>query len=405
MTTFSPDNADQVAEVVAWAAAESEPLALRGTGTKASVGQAVNIEHELDLSKLSGVTLYEPDELVLQAGPATPMDEINKLLADHGQALAFEPPDLGPLLTGAPAAGSLGGVIAANLAGPRRIKSGAARDHFLGFNAVSGRGESFKSGGRVVKNVTGYDLCKLMCGSWGTLAAMTSVTVKVLPVAPKERTVLVATNDAATAVKALTVGLNSPLDVSGAGWLPASMTATSPVDMVRLIGKGVAALRLEGIEGSIVYRCDQLRNLLGDLGTLEELHTSRSRAFWQAMRDVQPFAGTEDKRPVWKISVAPQDGPAVLAALEGKGLRDAFMDWGGGLIWLAVPADLEDAGATVIREAVNAIGGHAMLMRASPTLRAAVPVFHPQNAALAALGKRIRDGFDPHGILNPGRMG
>lgn len=404
MTTFTPDTGDQVVEVVAWAAAEQQPLAVRGTGTKASVGQAVNCEHELDLSKLSGVTLYEPDELVLQAGPATPMDDINKLLADNGQALAFEPPDLGGLLTGASAAGSLGGVIAANFAGPRRIKSGAARDHFLGFTAVSGRGESFKSGGRVVKNVTGYDLCKLMCGSWGTLAAMTSVTVKVLPSAPKERTVLVATNDASLAVKAMTDGLNSPLDVSGAAWLPSSLTASSPVDLVRLIGKGVVALRLEGIEGSIAYRCEQLRKLLDGQGTIEELHTQRSRAFWQGIRDVQPFSDAKDDRPVWKISVAPQDGATVLASLAGQGHQDAFMDWGGGLIWLAVSDEADDAGAIWIRDAVNAVGGHAMLMRASPTLRAAVSVFHPQNAALAALSKRIKDGFDPHGILNPGRM-
>lgn len=405
MTVFTPDTAEQVAEVVAWAAAEQQPLAVNGTGSKAAIGQAVNIEHELDLSRLSGVTLYEPDELVLQAGPATPMDEITALLAEHGQELAFEPPDLGILLTGSAGAGTLGGVIAANLAGPRRIKSGAARDHFLGFDAVSGRGESFKSGGRVVKNVTGYDLSKLLCGSWGTLAAMTSVTVKVLPAAQKERTVLVTTNDPQQAVAAMTDGLNSPLDVSGAAWLPASLTAASPVDMVRLLGKGVAALRLEGIEGSVAYRCDQMRKLLAEHGELEELHTSRSRAFWRAVRDVQPFAGGADERPVWKISVAPQSGPAVLAALAEHGHRDAFMDWGGGLIWLAVPADAEDAGASLIRDMVDASGGHAMLMRASSVLRAAVPVFHPQNAALAALSKRIRDGFDPNGILNPGRMG
>lgn len=404
MTVFSPDTGDQVVDVVAWAAAEQEPLAVRGTGTKDSVGNAVNCEHELDLSKLSGVKLYEPDELVLQAGPATPMDEINKLLEENGQALAFEPPDLGVLLGGTSSAGSLGGVIAANLAGPRRIKSGAARDHFLGFTAVSGRGEEFKSGGRVVKNVTGYDLCKLMCGSYGTLAAMTSVTVKVLPAAPKERTVLVATNDAKQAVNAMTTGLNSPLDVSAAGWLPGAMAAASSVDMVRIIGKGVAALRLEGIEGSIAYRCEQLRKLLEGMGTIEELHTQRSRQFWKAVRDVQPFAGVKDERPVWKISVAPQDGAQVLETLAAKGHTDAFMDWGGGLIWLAVSPDAADAGAEDIRGTVNTVGGHAMLLRASPALRAAVPVFHPQNPALAALSKRIKDGFDPHGILNPGRM-
>ncbi|MDA0662319.1 MAG: FAD-binding protein, partial [Proteobacteria bacterium] len=180
-TVLRPENAGQVRDAVAWAVSEETPFEIIGGGSKRAIGRPGNASHTLDLSALRGITLYEPEELVLSAGPGTPMAEINAALAERQQELAFEPPDYGPLFGLAEGAGTLGGVIAANLAGPRRIKSGAARDHFLGFTAVSGRGEDFKSGGRVVKNVTGYDLCKLMAGSFGTLGVMTDVTVKVLP--------------------------------------------------------------------------------------------------------------------------------------------------------------------------------------------------------------------------------
>ena len=162
-----------------------------GHGSKRAIGRPAQTDLTLDLSALSGITLYEPEELVLSAKAATPLAEIEALVAAKGQQLAFEPMDYATLLGGVAGRGTIGGALAANLSGPRRIKAGAARDHFLGFSAVSGRGETFKSGGRVVKNVTGYDLCKLIAGSWGTLAAMTEVTIKVLPAAETEETLLI----------------------------------------------------------------------------------------------------------------------------------------------------------------------------------------------------------------------
>ena len=218
--TLKPRDGKEVEEVVRWALDHDKPLELAGRGTKYGIGRPSQTDLTLDLSGLAGVTLYEPAELVLSARAGTPVSEIEVLLDKHNQELAFEPIDYGPLLGAETNNGTLGGAIAANLSGPRRIKSGAARDHFLGVTAVIGRGETIKSGGRVVKNVTGYDLCKLLAGSWGTLGAMTDITVKVLPKAETEATVLVEGLDDATACVAMTSAMGSSCDVSGAAHLP-----------------------------------------------------------------------------------------------------------------------------------------------------------------------------------------
>jgi glycolate oxidase FAD binding subunit len=342
---FKPETPEQVKDAVAWAIAEEIPLEIIGGGSKRGLGRLSNAETVLELSALKGISLYESEELVLSAGPGTLLSEIEATLAESRQQLAFEPPDYGPLLGGSAGTGTLGGMIACNLSGPRRIKAGAARDHFLGFNAVSGRGEAFKSGGRVVKNVTGYDLSKLLCGSWGTLGAMTDLTVKVLPVAEKTRTVLVL----------------------------------------------------------VEYRVAALRKQLAAFGETEELHSHNSDGFWRELRDVLPFAAAGDQRCVWKISVAPTAGPMLAAQLTEALGGDAFLDWGGGLVWLAIDAP-QDGGADTVRAAVDATGGHATLIRAPEPVRAAVSVFHPSSAGVAALSKRVKENFDPRGLLNPGRM-
>ena len=399
--TFKPGTADQVAEIVAWAAGEEAPLEVVGRASKRGLGRPVQAANTLDLSALSGITLYEPEELVLSAGPGTPLAEVEAALAEKGQELAFEPPDLGPLLGGAAGAGSLGGVLACNLAGPRRIKAGAARDHFLGVEAVSGRGEAFKSGGRVVKNVTGYDLCKLMAGSYGTLAVMTSVTVKVLPAAEKTRTVLLYGLDDGQAAQAMSRALNAPYDVSGAAHLPAAVAAASAVSYVNEPGRSVTAIRVEGTAASVEYRCAALRRELGELAETEELHGHNSATLWRELRDVAYFAGQPD-RPVWRVSVPPTAGPEVAAGLAGDSAAH-FYDWGGGLLWLSLEAG-DDAGHAALRAAVAGTGGHATLIRAPEATRAAVPVFQPQDPANAALTTRVKDGFDPNRVLNPGRM-
>jgi glycolate oxidase FAD binding subunit len=400
--TLRPESAEQVVEAVAWAAAEEEPLELLGRASKRGLGRPVQASRGLELSGLSGITLYESEELVLSAHAGTPIAEVAAVLAEKNQELAFEPPDLGPLLGGEPGSGSIGGVLACNLAGPRRIKAGAARDHFLGVSAVSGRGEAFKSGGRVVKNVTGYDLCKLMAGSYGTLAAMTDVTVKVLPAAEKTRTVLLLGLDDAGALAAMTRALGSAHEVSGAAHLPAAPAAGSAVSYVREAGGAVTALRVEGTGPSVEYRCAALRRALADLAESEELHGRNSAVFWQELRDVQPFV-TRAEQLVWRLSVPPQAGPQVVARLAEDDIALYYYDWGGGLIWLALPPS-KDGGHAAVRAALEGCGGHATLIRGSETLRAAVPVFQPQEPAMAALTRRVKDGFDPRRVLNPGRM-
>ena len=248
--TLKPRDAKDVEAAVQWALAEGKTFEVLGQGSKRGIGRAAQWDLSLDLSDLSGVTLYEPEELILSAKAGTPMAEIEALLAKHNQELAFEPIDYGPVF-GAPAGrGTIGGALAANLAGPRRIKAGAARDHFLGVTAVSGRGETFKSGGRVVKNVTGYDLCKVLAGSYGTLAVMTDVTVKVLPRAETEQTVLVLGLDDAAATRAMSAAMNSSNDVSGAAHFPAPLAASIQAEA----GRAITALRLEGVAPSVAHR-------------------------------------------------------------------------------------------------------------------------------------------------------
>jgi len=389
---LKPRDAKDVEAAVGWALAEAKTLEIVGRGSKRGIGRAAQWDLSLDLSELSGVTLYEPEELVLSAKAGTPLAEIEKLLAEHNQELAFEPIDYGPLLGGPAGHGTAGGTVAANLSGPRRIKAGAARDHFLGFTAVSGRGETFKSGERVVKNVTGYDLCKLMAGSWGTLAAMTDVTMKVLPRAETEQTLLVLGLDDAKATQAMSAAMNSPNDISGAAHLPAPVAA-------RLTGAGraVTALRVEGVAPSVVHRVHSLEALLKSFGALATLDETTSRPFWKSVRDVMPFAG--DDRVIWRISAAPSRGHEIAAAI---GESEYFYDWAGGLIWLALPS-MHDGGAARVRSAV-AGNGHATLIRAAPGLRASVAVFEPQTQGLAALTRRVKESFDPKGVLGPGRM-
>lgn len=402
--TLKPETADQVIDAVKWAAAEEAPLMVRGEGSKAAFGRAAETGHCLDLSGLAGIRRYEPNELFMTTGAATPLAEIEAALRQNNQRMAFEPADLGVLLGGEEEKGTIGGTIACNLAGPRRIMTGAARDHFLGFHAVSGRGETFKSGGTVVKNVTGFDLSKLLAGSFGTLAVMTEVTFKVLPAPEKTRTVLVFGLDAAAAAKAMSQALGSAHEVSAAAHLPAEAAARSGVPHVSGAGGAVMAVRVEGPGSSVEHRCRALKATLGgeDGGEVEELHSENSGRLWREVRDVTLLDGGGDTQ-VWRLSVPPAAGASAAEDIVAETGGRVLFDWGGGLIWLALAAE-PDARHETVRKAIKAIGGHATLVRAAPDVRAWVPVFEPQEGALRELAARIKKGFDPKGILNPGRM-
>src|SRR5215813_5638976 len=298
--TLKVRDGKEAEDVVRWALENEKSLELAGKGTKRAVGRPSQTDLTLDVSGLTGVTLYEPAELVLSARAGTPLAEIEVLLEKNNQELAFEPIDYGPLLGGEPNRGTLGGVIAANLSGPRRIKAGAARDHFLGVTAVTGRGETIKSGGRVVKNVTGYDLCKLLAGSWGTLAAKTDITIKVLPKAETETTVVVTGLDDARACAAMTAAMGSPCDVSGAAHVPdhvASWFDGLPRPEASTV------LRLEGFAPSVARRKEILSASLREFGAVTFLDERQSRARWRSIRYVMPFTTeTARSRPLWRIS-------------------------------------------------------------------------------------------------------
>ena len=402
--TLKPETAEQVLDAVKWAAASESPLAVKGQGSKEGFGRAVEADCWLDLSGLTGIGCYEPNELFMTAGAATTLAEIEAALRQNNQQMAFEPADLGILLGGEGDAGTIGGAIACNLAGPRRIKVGAARDHFLGFNAVSGRGETFKSGGTVVKNVTGFDLSKLIAGSFGTLAVMTEVTFKVLPAPEKTRTVLVLGLSDQDAMKAMAKALGSSHEVSGAAHLPEAAAKGSKVSHVAGTGRSVTAFRVEGPGPSVEHRCRALTALLGRGASVEELHSENSALLWREICDVRLLDGDGGNgRQVWRLSVPPMNGAGVAEQLTAGTGASVFYDWGGGLIWLTMDAT-PDAGHETVRRAVEAAGGHATLVRAGADVRNRVPVFEPQTGALREITARIKEGFDPKGILNPGRM-
>ncbi len=390
-----PASTEEVRAAVAEAAASGTPLAPAGSGSRGALGAAV--EHRrLDLSGLAGVTLYEPEELVMTARAGTPLDEIARMLDQRGQELAFEPP-MTNRLWGEDRPGTLGGLLMTALSGPRRIKAGAVRDHVLGITAVSGRGEVFKAGGRVVKNVTGYDVAKGLAGSFGTLAVATEITVKVLPKAETAATLVLHGLDETTAVATLCEAMGAPVDVSGAAHLPAAAARAAGFDGPATV------VRLEGVAPSVDERATRLAGLLAGRGAAERLGPERTAALWAAIRDLRPLEPLAEDEALWRVSVKPTAGPSILAA---AGARRAMLDWSGGLAWLVTDAAAAAHDALAIRAAVAAAGGgHATLVRAPAEVRRNVAVFQPQPAPLAALSRRLKAGFDPMNILNPGRMG
>jgi glycolate oxidase FAD binding subunit len=405
MTRFTPADITELRDAVAAALTAEEPVEVVGGGSKRGLGRSLQTAHTLDLSRLSGIRDYAPSELVLTAGAATPLAEIERALEEAGQMLAFEPPDWRGLL-GVPdedtTGPTLGGILATNLSGPRRIKAGAARDHFLGFRAVSGRGEIFKAGGKVVKNVTGYDLSKLMAGSYGTLAALEEVTVKLLPRPEAVATLLFTGIEPAAATRLMAAALGSPHEVSGAAYLPAG----TAMPLALPLRPGLVALRIEGPAPSVAFRRDSLLREHEPAGMAQTLDDSESIAFWRAIGEVAPLAA-DGERAVWRISVAPARGAELAEAIARSLDAVWFLDWGGGLVWASLP-EVGDGGAQAIRRAIRGPDGHgtghATLVKGSPTLRRAVAVFEPQPAPLAALSRRVKDAFDPAHILNPGRM-
>jgi glycolate oxidase FAD binding subunit len=369
---LEPATEAEVADAVRAAAAEGAPLAIEGGGTR-GIGHAVT-GRRLSLARLTGISLYEPGALTLVVRAGTPLAEVEAALAAEGQRLPFEPWDARPV-TGANGVPTVGGMAATNASGPRRIQAGACRDSMIGVRFVDGTGAVVKNGGRVMKNVTGLDLVKLMAGSHGTLGILTEVAFKVLPRAETTATLVLDGLNAGTAGEAMTAAMATPYDVTGAAHLP----------------DGRTLLRIEGFAGSVAHRARALAGVLGRFGAAR---VEEGPGDWPAVRDAIALAGRDGA--LWRVSVKPTDGPALGARLAPA---EILYDWAGGLLWVLAPPELD------LRAAMAGIPGHATLVRADAPTRARWGVFHPEPAPLAALSAGLRARFDPKGVLNPGRMG
>ncbi len=367
---MQPETEEELSATVAGARG---PLRIVGGRTR-PIGRSI-VGEVLDASGIAGIRLYEPGALTLVAAAGTPLAEVEAALDAEGQRLAFEPADWRGLLgtTGEP---TLGGMVAANVSGPRRVQAGACRDALLGVRFVDGTGAVVKNGGRVMKNVTGYDLVKLMAGSWGTLGILTEVSLKVLPAPEAVATLVLEGLDDIRAVQAMTAALRSPYDLTGAAH-----------------GETGTLLRIEGFAQSVAYRAERLAATLAPFGAVR-LEREATAALWRDVRDVALFQGAAGD--VWRLSVKPSDAPGLVAR---SGARSVLYDWGGGLVWLLMPEG-ED-----LRARLGAFAGHATLIRAADDVRARIATFQPEPAPLAAISAGLRARFDPRGILNPGLMG
>lgn len=376
---MTPENEADLRELIS---AARGPLCVVGGATR-PVGHVVAGE-TLSTAQLSGIVEYEPGALTLVARAGTPMQEVEAVLAEHGQRLPFEPMDHRGLLatTGTP---TIGGVVAANVSGPRRIAVGACRDFLLGVRFVDGMGRVLKNGGRVMKNVTGYDLVKLMAGSRGTLGVLSEVSFKVLPEPRAQAVLQIEGLSEADAVAAMTRALCSPFEVTGASHEPNGIN-----------GIAVTMVRIEGFADSVAYRAEQLTTLMAKFGEARvETDPEACAIIWRRVRDVEAFHAKPGD--VWQFSIKPGDAPGIGAGLRELGALDLLYDWGGGRVWALAPQ-----GQDMRPPELN---GHATLVRASTETRQVLSVFQPEPLPLKKISQGLRNRFDPRGILNPGLMG
>ncbi len=399
---YMPRDEGELAGFVRSASAGGYPLEICGFRSKREAGRPIKPSSVVSTAKMSGITLYEPRELVISAKAGTPLHEIEAALARNKQELAFEPADFSRIFAADGLAASIGAIAAMNISGPRRILRGAARDHLLGLRAVNGEGSPIKSGGRVMKNVTGVNLVRGLSGSWGTLSVLTELTFKVLPKAPENRTVvfLGLADEAASGVMSAAMG--TPYEVSGTVHLHGALVSRLSDRELAPAKTAITALRLEGTPQSLAYRVEKLRRQLAPFGHTYELDQQRSRDFWVDIRSLA-FLSAEFEWPLWRISVAPSKAPLIVRALSAFFEVNAAYEWSGGLLWLELPPSA-DASVTEVRRVLAEFEADSMLMRAPRPVRSDIEVFHPLPFAKMKLVRALKNAFDPEGILNPGRM-
>ena len=399
--TYRPAAGWELASWITEACKSRTRIEIVGGATKRDVGRPVEADVTLLTTGLRGIPLYAPTELVMSALAGTPLTEVEAELDRNNQMLASEPLDLGPLLGQPAGAGTVGAAFVTNLSGSRRLSAGAMRDQLLGLQAINGRGESFKSGGRVMKNVTGYDVARGLTGSWGTLSVVTEVTFKVLPKPEETNTLVLFGLEDGIAAEAMATAMGTPQEVTSAAHVPADLVPRLHAAQLSGVGRALTLLRLENFGRFLPARVEKLKTALAPYGDSHVLPDAASRALWNELRQVSVLQGSD--APLWRISVAPLQGPKVVGEIRRHMPVNAFYDWGGGLVWLEVPG-ADDAGATDIRRVLARTSGHATLVRAAPHIRRTVDVFQPLDPGVARLTAGIKETFDPTGILNPGRM-
>jgi glycolate oxidase FAD binding subunit len=396
-----PETEAALADIIKAAAATKTSLEIAGGGSKRAIGRPTNATSLVSTRGLRGITLYEPNEMVMAARSGTLLSEVQSVLEKSNQMLAFEPLELAGVVGGDARHATIGGIFATNASGPRRLSAGAARDHLMGIRGVNGRGEVFKNGGRVMKNVTGVDLCKGLSGSWGTLAVFSEVTFKVMPKPPASTTLVLLGLSDEIAIEVLCAVMGTPYEITAAVHIQQQLAVTLDHMGLRGQGKSVTAFRLEAPPKSIVYRRDKLTAALRIYGQLHDLEQKSSEMFWDEMTRLSVFEGSD--HPLWKLSTAPGKGPAVVAAIGRYMPVSALYDWSGGLVWIDVPVT-SDAGAADVRRVIASHGGHATLIRADAATRAATDVFQTLEPGVQRLSQKLKATFDPANILNPGRM-
>ncbi len=399
---YMPGDEAELAGFVESAKAGNYPLEVCGFRSKREAGRPVNPAAVVSTAKLSGITFYEPGELVISAKAGTPLHEVEAALARKNQELPFEPADFSRLYGQDPLAASLGSVAAMNISGPRRILRGAARDYLLGIRAVNGEGVAIKSGGRVMKNVTGVDLVKGLCGSWGTLAVLTELTFKVLPKASDTSTLVFLGLPDELGVGVMSEAMGTPYEVSGTIHLHRSLVSRLSDPEIASANMALTALRLEGALQSVAYRMEKLRRELSPFGETYVLDHQKSRSFWADIRSLA-FLSANFERPLWRITVAPSKAAQIVRALSAFFDLSAAYEWSGGLIWLETPPSSE-ASVTELRRVLAEFEADSMLMRAPRSVRSSIEVFHPLPLTKMKLVQAIKKAFDPVGVLNPGRM-
>jgi len=402
-----PKNEKELAEIIKKFYKSNYPIEVLGSGSKRQIGKQLQCTKTISLSKLDGIIEYLPEELYIKIKAGTNIEKIESELKKNKQELAFEPIDFGYLFLGKSNYGTAGGQVACNISGPRRFKSGSIRDHILGFRAVNGRGEIIKSGGTVVKNVTGYDLSKLICGSYGTLVALTEITFKVLPLAEESKTLVIHDLTIDSSPHYLEKAISSSNEVSGASFLPidpicknCEMNIENTFKLNDLEYKGsLTAIRVEGSKQSINERVENLKKELNILNfKVSILETFQSEILWRKIKNLEFFSKT--KNNIFRISIPPSECAKLIYELPN--MFKYFLDWGGALIWMEA-CKLSEKKFESIRTKVVKHNGYISMIKNSNQLPFVEDVF-TINSARFNISQNIKKSFDPKGILNPGKM-